>query len=48
MVISDIWTGRLNRSYDNQTYIRIHLEVEAKLYIQDMAKRVVWRLEVDE
>ena len=28
-----------NRPYDDQTYIRIHLETEAKLHIQDMVKR---------
>lgn len=27
-----------NRPYDDQTQIRIHLETEAKLYIQDMIK----------
>lgn len=27
-----------NRPYDDQTYIRIHLETEAKLHIQDMVK----------
>lgn len=25
-----------NRPYDDQTHIRIHLETEAKLHIQDM------------
>ena len=28
-----------NRPYDDQTYIRIHLETEAKLHIQDLVKR---------
>ena len=28
-----------NRPYDDQSYIRIHLETEAKLHIQDMVKR---------
>lgn len=28
-----------NRPYDDQTHIRIHLETEAKLHIQDMVKR---------
>ncbi len=28
-----------NRPYDDQTYIRIHLETEAKLHIQDIVKR---------
>lgn len=28
-----------NRPYDNQTHIRIHLETEAKLHIQDMVKK---------
>lgn len=28
-----------NRPYDDQTHIRIHLETEAKLHIQDMIKR---------
>lgn len=27
-----------NRPYDDQTQIRIYLETEAKLYIQDMIK----------
>ena len=27
-----------NRPYDDQTQIRIHLETEAKLHIQDMIK----------
>ena len=27
-----------NRPYDDQTQIRIHLETEAKLYIQEMIK----------
>ncbi len=28
-----------NRPYDDQTYIRIHLETEAKLHIQDIVKK---------
>lgn len=28
-----------NRPYDDQTYIRIYLETEARLHIQDMVKR---------
>lgn len=28
-----------NRPYDDQTHIRIHLETEAKLHIQDMVKK---------
>ncbi len=27
-----------NRPYDDQSQIRIHLETDAKLYIQDMVK----------
>lgn len=28
-----------NRPYDDQSQMRIHLETEAKLYIQDMVKK---------
>ena len=27
-----------NRPYDDQSYMRIHLETQAKLYIQEMIK----------
>lgn len=35
-----------NRPYDDQTHIRIHLETEVKLHIQDMVKKqgILWSL----
>ena len=33
-----------NRPYDDQTQIRIHLETEAKLHIQDVIKMVILTL----
>lgn len=49
--VLDVWKGSrtimriymdnccYNRPYDDQTYIRIYLETEAKLHIQDMVKK---------